>query len=117
MARKIDWLYARKGCTTCKKATGYMDELGTAAKETVDATKNRMGPDAALGLLEGVSQLVAVRGKKVEKFDLKKDRPADDVLLGYLMGPTGNLRAPTARVGKTMIVGFNEEAYSELLGE
>jgi hypothetical protein len=28
-----------------------------------------------------------------------------------MLGPTGNLRAPTLKVGKTLLVGFNEEAY------
>ena len=38
------------------------------------------------------------------------------LVLARLMGPTGNLRAPTARVGTTLMVGFNEEAYAEVLG-
>ena len=84
--------------------------------ETVDATKNRYDADAALTLLSGVTRLVAMKGKKVEVFDLKKARPADAELLARLMGPTGNLRAPTARVGTTLLVGFNEEAYEEVLG-
>jgi hypothetical protein len=62
-----------------------------------------------------MDRFVAIRGKKVVAFDLKRDRPADEVLLAYLMGPTGNLRAPTARVGRTLVVGFNEDAYRELL--
>ena len=33
-----------------------------------------------------------------------------------LLGPTGNLRAPTLRKGKTLIVGFDAETYAELLG-
>jgi arsenate reductase-like glutaredoxin family protein len=85
--------------------------------ETVNATKVRYDADDALGLLDGVETLVAMRGKKIEVFDLKKDRPADDVLLARLLGPTGNLRAPTARIGKTLAVGFNEDAYKQLLGE
>jgi arsenate reductase-like glutaredoxin family protein len=84
--------------------------------ETVNATKVRYDAKDALALLDGVEKLVAARGKKVEVFDLRKDRPADDVLLGHLMGPTGNLRAPTARVGKTLLVGFNEEVYRQVLG-
>ncbi|MBW1883097.1 MAG: hypothetical protein JRJ58_06185, partial [Deltaproteobacteria bacterium] len=32
-----------------------------------------------------------------------------------MLGPTGNLRAPTLRVGKTVLVGFNEEIYSASL--
>ena len=32
-----------------------------------------------------------------------------------MLGPTGNLRAPTLRVGKTVVVGFNEDVYSDVL--
>ena len=84
--------------------------------ETVDARKVRIDQSDALKLLDGVERFVAARGKKIEVFDLKKDRPADAELLARMMGPTGNLRAPTARVGKTLVVGFNEEAYRQVLG-
>jgi arsenate reductase-like glutaredoxin family protein len=83
----------------------------------VDARKVRFDADESLALLDGIEKLVAARGKKIEVFDLKKDRPADAELLARLMGPTGNLRAPTARVGKTLVVGFNEDAYREVLGK
>lgn len=69
-----------------------------------------------MALVAKVSKVVAVKGKNVVEFDLKKDKPDDETLLSYLMGPTGNLRAPTAIVGKTLIVGFNDEAYGKLLG-
>jgi hypothetical protein len=32
-----------------------------------------------------------------------------------MLGPTGNLRAPTMRVGKTTVVGFSEEAFGKVL--
>ena len=32
-----------------------------------------------------------------------------------MLGPTGNLRAPTVRSGKTLLVGFNEEKYAAVL--
>ena len=32
-----------------------------------------------------------------------------------LLGPTGNLRAPTVRVGKTLLVGFDENSYADVL--
>ena len=83
--------------------------------ETVDATKVRFGPPDALKLLDGLAKLVTCRGKAVEVFDLKK-RPADDVLLAKMIGPTGNLKAPTFRVGKTLVVGFNADAYRDVLG-
>lgn len=63
-----------------------------------------------------MTRLVAARGKKTEVIELTRDRPPDAELLARLMGPTGNLRAPTARVGTTLVVGFNEEAYRLVLG-
>jgi hypothetical protein len=41
---------------------------------------------------------------------------AQKAVVDAMLGPTGNLRAPTARVGKTVIVGFHEEAYDEVFG-
>ena len=83
--------------------------------ETVNATKVRYAAADALALLAGIDTLVAAKGAKVETFDLKTARPADAALLARLMGPTGNLRAPTARVGRTLVVGFNAEVYARLL--
>jgi len=62
-----------------------------------------------------MKRLVAARGKKITDFDLTKDRPDDDTLIAQLLGPTGNLRAPTARIGTTLLVGFNEELYQRFL--
>lgn len=44
-----------------------------------------------------------------------KDRPDDDTLLKQMLGPTGNLRAPTLCIGKKLIVGFHEEVYQNIL--
>ena len=33
-----------------------------------------------------------------------------------MIGPSGNLRAPTLRVGKKILVGFDEESYEKVLG-
>jgi len=52
------------------------------------------------------------RGKKVQDF-VPDDRQKDEILK-VCLGRTGNLRAPTARVGKRVYVGFNEEMYREL---
>ena len=53
------------------------------------------------------------KGKKVTTFELK-GKPADDAV-DAMLGPTGNLRAPTLVAGKTLLVGFNEDAYAETL--
>ena len=39
-------------------------------------------------------RLVAAKGKKVTTLELQLAPPADDVLAGLMLGPTGNLRAP-----------------------
>jgi arsenate reductase-like glutaredoxin family protein len=100
---------------SCQKAQGFLGQTETIVTETVDARKHRYEGADALALLDGMEKLVAARGKNVMVFDLKSDRAPDDVLLAHLLGPSGNLRAPTARIGKTLVVGFNEEAYRDVL--
>jgi hypothetical protein len=86
------------------------------ADSITDASKERKGPKDALALARQASKIVVAKGKKKVVFDMKKDQPDDDTLLAHLMGPTGNLRAPTMRIGKTLLVGFGEEAYDEMFG-
>lgn len=116
MAKKIDWLYKRKSCVTCQRADGYIETAGTKVGEVVDARKDRIDPAGALKLAKTVDKIVAAKGKKVVTLDLKKDHPGDETVLAHLIGPTGNLRAPTARVGRTLLVGFDEASYAEVLG-
>jgi arsenate reductase-like glutaredoxin family protein len=63
-----------------------------------------------------VSQIYSAKGKKVVHLDLKKDKPGEAEILKLLLGPTGNLRAPALRVGKTLLVGFNPETYGDVFG-
>ncbi len=65
---------------------------------------------------KGASKVVVSKGKKIVTFDLRKDAPVNKTLLAAMLGPTGNLRAPVVRRGKTLLVGFNDEAYAEALG-
>lgn len=67
-------------------------------------------------MAHSADKIVVAKGKKVVTFDMKKDRPDDTTLLAHLLGPTGNLRAPTLRLGKTLLVGYSDEAYKEALG-
>jgi len=60
--------------------------------------------------------VVVGRGKKVVTFDMTKDAPDEETLLAHILGPTGNLKAPTLRKGNTLLVGFSEEAYKQVLG-
>lgn len=80
----------------------------------VNASKERYGPDDLDEVLAGVRHLIVAKGKKVLRFDLQKDEPDDEALVKAIIGPSGNLRAPTIRTGKTMLVGFSEEVYDEV---
>ena len=61
-------------------------------------------------------RLIAAKGKKVTTIDLQSAPPADDVLAGLMLGPTGNLRAPIMRVGQTILVGYNDQAFTKIFG-
>ena len=42
-----------------------------------------------------------------------KEKTSEEAIKAML-GNTGNLRAPTAVVGKNLLVGFNEDAYQSV---
>ena len=73
-----------------------------------------MGREEALKLLTGMQELYVAKGKKVVHIDLRNDSPGDTELAKLLLGPTGNLRAPTVRQGKRVFVGFEESMYDQL---
>jgi len=81
----------------------------------VDAGKAKLGEPDALALARQAARVVAVKGKKRVALDMRA-RPSDEEVLGALLGPTGGLRAPTMRVGQTLVVGFDPEVYAEALG-
>ncbi len=66
-------------------------------------------------MIRDVDEIYVVRGKRVVRVDMKASRLARAELLALLLGPTGGLRAPTLRVGRTLLVGFDAEAYAKIL--
>jgi arsenate reductase-like glutaredoxin family protein len=87
-----------------------------SVQDRTDATKDRRGRDQALAMAKTADKVIVTKGKKIVTFDMKKTPPDDDTLASQLLGPTGNLRAPTLRLGKTLLVGFSVQAYDEILG-
>ena len=57
---------------------------------------------------------MVAKGKKVDTFEPGGKAPK--AVVDAMLGPTGNLRAPTIRVGKTVVVGFNDEVFQEVFG-
>jgi hypothetical protein len=87
-----------------------------AVAEEVNAKKQVMGEKEARRLLAGADELWCMKGKRVVHVDLTQPQPGKADLLGLVLGPTGNLRAPTIRKGRTLIVGFDEVTYRRIFG-
>lgn len=93
-----------------------MEGRPLTVRETVNAAKTRIGAKDLAAVLEGVTRIHAAKGKKITTLDLAKDKPSRAQLEEIMLGPTGNLRAPTIRRGTILLVGFNQELFEEHLG-
>ena len=60
------------------------------------------------------NRVIVAKGKKVSEFAPGGKAPAE--VVEAMLGPTGNLRAPTIRKGRTVIVGYHEDVFEEVLG-
>jgi len=80
----------------------------------VDAKKQSMDRAAALKLAREMNEVYATKGKAVIHLDMRTN-PSDDEVAALVVGPSGNLRAPTLRRGKTLLVGFDAATYATLL--
>jgi arsenate reductase-like glutaredoxin family protein len=101
---------------TCAKTQGFLAKHKVAVTAQTDAKKATIKGDAALGALKDVDEIYVAKGKRVVHVDLRREKPPRADLLGLLLGPTGNLRAPTLRKGRTLVVGFDEATYKRVLG-
>ena len=80
----------------------------------MDARKVRLKEKEALAMLTDVDEIYSAKGKRVTHVDLRKEKPGNEALLSLLLGPTGNLRAPTLKVGRTLLVGFDQVTYARM---
>ncbi|MBQ75887.1 MAG: hypothetical protein CMQ20_12815 [Gammaproteobacteria bacterium] len=90
-----------------------MEARNIDIKETVPASRKLQAEDSK-ELLLSASKLITLKGKKVSLF--KGGKETTDDAVASMLGPTGNMRAPTIRMGKTLIVGFNEDVFAEQFG-
>ena len=81
-------------------------------EQRLDKWFKRRFPALTHGRLE---KLLAAKGKKAVRLDLKKEKPVKKEILALILGPSGNLRAPAIRKGKLLLVGFCQEAYAAYL--
>tara|TARA_B100001741_G_scaffold106949_1_gene88133 strand:- start:214 stop:411 length:198 start_codon:yes stop_codon:yes gene_type:complete len=65
-------------------------------------------------MLKSASLIRTGKGKKTNVWNPSTDEKEE--ILKDVIGPSGNLRAPTWRIGTEFIVGFNPELYQEMFG-
>lgn len=95
------------------RASKFLDANKLVPAETVSASK-KLGKADAARLAKAAKQVIVAKGKQVTR--VSPGGKASEELVAALLGPTGNLRAPTLVVGDKLLVGWNEEAYTaELL--
>lgn len=79
-----------------------------AAKDTIS------GEDKVWRLVAHAAKVVVASGKKIFEYDpFAADKQE---LLAKISGRTGNLRAPTLRIGDTFYIGYNAELYQRICG-
>ncbi len=100
---------------TCKRSQGYLAQVNAKIVEQVNAAKDKLGPEAALHAVRAAKDLYVAKGQRVVHLDLAKQTPTDEELLALVIGPSGNLRAPTLRRGKKLYVGFHPTEFPKLL--
>lgn len=89
-----------------------MEARSVDIKETIPASRKLQRADAET-LLRKAGTMTVAKGKKVQEF--QGGKAAKDAV-DAMLGSTGNLRAPAIVAGKTLLIGFNEEAYSAVFG-
>jgi arsenate reductase-like glutaredoxin family protein len=113
----VDWNYHRKNCNSCSLAQAFFDQHDVAIQDRVDARSTPLVESDALRLLETARDLYVTRGTKVIHFDLNHDHPGNESIMELVIGRSGKLRAPTIKVGKTLVVGFDQATYEQVLSK
>jgi hypothetical protein len=59
--------------------------------------------------------MYVAKGRKVIETDLSQDEAGESELLELLLGRSGKLRAPTIKVGESLLVGYSQEMFASVL--
>ncbi|MEX2205087.1 MAG: hypothetical protein WEF50_02560 [Myxococcota bacterium] len=77
------------------------------------SASKKLGRADAVRLVKAATRVIVAKGKTLRSFTPGGKAPAE--IVEAVLGPTGNLRAPALRVGDTLVVGWNAEAYTDAL--
>ena len=114
MKTKIDWGYFRNGWNSCKKAQEVLDAKNIDVEKIVLANKEKIDSHDAWEMLESATLIRTGKGKKLQEWNPKSDKKVE--ILKDVIGPSGNLRAPTWKIGGEFLVGFNLELNDDFFG-
>lgn len=107
---KIDLFYFRPSCTSCERTRAVLVESKAPITLERNSRKEPLSDADVAELLGKVSKVIVARGKSTETLK------AADTTIDHLRGPTGNIRAPILKVGKTLLVGFHADTLRSLMG-
>ena len=82
--------------------------------EETSANK-KLGKTEAESLLERAVKIIIFKGKNTNYFNIKDEKKSS--VTPFMLGPTGNLRAPTIIYKNMIIVGFNEDKFNEIFSK
>jgi hypothetical protein len=78
----------------------------------VSASRKLAKSDAAR-IAGAAKRVIVAKGQSVQTFSPGGKASAE--VVAQLLGPTGNLRAPSLVAGDTLLVGWNEDAWTTAL--
>lgn len=68
------------------------------------STKKKIKEEEAREIISKVDDVYAYKGKKSLHINLKEEKLETEALKKFILGPTGNFRAPTIRKGKKLLL-------------
>ena len=84
-----------------------LEGSGAEIKQLRSVRKEPFTDKEIRDLLAKVSTVIISKGKKSVRRKASEVKPAD------LKGPTGNYRSPMVRKGRTLLVGYSQEALEQ----
>ncbi len=98
------------------KSQEFLAKQKVTIDSQTNAKKQVFSEAEARDILKGIERLISAKGLKVVSVDLRKEKLKWSEVRALMLGPTGNLRAPVIRKGKTLVIGFNSDLYLDQLG-
>jgi arsenate reductase-like glutaredoxin family protein len=82
----------------------------------VDARKTPIAWEEVRKMIRNADDIYVAKGQKLIHIELNAGKQEPEMLARLLLRPSGNLRTPTFRRGRTLVVGFDEATYRRVLG-